>query len=238
MIVVCFYFRLFLSHYMSVESGISFDPEQFRKKTEEPEEDVLEELVSGSEAQIKDRLDIWREIIQTHNEEKTPLEGQIGPDIHFILTDKEGASVNMVERLSCHKGYSYQLDIFSGGKNIAFLRYVAGGSTTPIDMGKTEVNPDFRKLGLNRLLFQHMTALHPDSSEVYGKMDSVNSQVYIDALKNGKTPVEAINSTPAGKVRIHADWELDMEQSHLPVFKEGQGISGIRPVYKRKDVQR
>lgn len=220
---------------MSAENGLTIDPEKFRKKTEESEEGILEELVSGSEGQIKDRLDIWRDIIHIHDKEQGPLEGQVGPDLNFVLTNNEGVSVNVTERLSCHEGYSYQLDIFSGGKNIAFLRYVASDGAIPISVGKTEVDPDFRKLGLNTLMFRHMTILHPDSLEVYSNMDSDNSHAYIDALKSGKTPVEAINSTPAGKVRMRSGWVLDVEKSNLPFFKEGQGISGIRTVYKRKD---
>ncbi len=236
MIVVCFYFRSLLSQYMGVESGISFDPEQFREKIEESDEEILEELVSGSEVQIKDRLDIWREIIQAHNEEKTPLEGQVGPDIHFVLTDKEGNNVNVVERLSCEQGHSYQLDIFSGGKKIAFLRWTVMGDG-PLNMGKTMVDPNFQRLGFNTLLFQHMTTLHPEKNEVWSKMSDANGIEYHEALKTGKSPVEAIHNTPAGKVRMRSGWVLDSEKSQLPAIGEDGGISGIiRPVYKKKNV--
>lgn len=234
--IAVFYFKSFSLLCMSVENGISFDAEQFIKKSEESEEGILEELVSGSEAQIKDRLNIWREIIQKHSEEHTLLEGQIGPDIPFVLIDKEGNSVNMTERLLCHEGNSYQLEIFSQGRKVGFLSYQSGSDTSPISMGKTEINSDFQKLGLNALLFQHMTFLHPDASEVYSKMDGDNFDAYFEALKIGKTPVEAINNTPAGRVRARAGWVLDLENSKLPVLTPGEGISRVRVVYKRKDL--
>ncbi len=220
---------------MNAESGVSFEARNFEvtSKQEQGEDNSFEELVSGSEAQIEDRIDIWREILREHYEKKIAINGQVGPDINFVLKNKDGNEVPVTEKLTSD-GYSYHLGIFSNGKEVAFLRYVSGSGSTPINMGKTIVDPDFRRLGLNTLLFRHMTALHPESTEVWSKMDDDNFMTYLDALKMGKSPVEAINMTPAGKVRIHAGWVLDVEQSKLPVLNEDKGVSGIRPVYKRK----
>jgi len=203
----------------------------------EGHDEPLPELVSGSEGQIEDRLNIWKDILAKGYTKEIKIDGQVGPDINFVLTDKNGNQVSVTERLTYGDSYGYQLDVFSGGKNIGFLRYQAGSGNTPISMGRTSINPEFRKLGLNTLLFQHMTKLHPEAENVWSKMDLDNWEEYDKTIRDGKTPEEAINSTPAGKVRIRAGWELDLEKSILPILEnDGEYASAkVRPVYKKKD---
>jgi len=194
--------------------------------------------VSGSEQQIEDRLETWREILDKDYENKIKINGKIGPDINFGLLDKNGNNVSVTETLTYTDMSGYQLDVFSGGEKIGFLRYQAGsGGDIPINMGKTSINKEYRRLGLNTLLFQHMTKLHPDAKIVGSKMDDDNWAVYDAAIKSGKTPEEAVNETPAGKVRLRAGWVLDVERSKLPIIEEGYHSvgGGINPVYKKKD---
>lgn len=208
------------------------DKKVMKTESEEP----LPELISGSEEQIEDRLSVWREILVKDYEKEIKIDGYIGPEMNFVLKDKDNNKIHITEKFSYTDSSGYQLDIFSGGKNVGFLRYQAGADSTPISMGKTFINPEFRKLGLNTLLFQHMTRLHPGAETVWSKMDDDNWLEYDRAIKNGKNSVEAINNTPAGKVRIRAGWELDLKESVLPNLEEdGDYISAkVRPIYKKK----
>lgn len=216
----------------------SFDAEVAKEKMVKTKtEELLPELVSGSEEQIEDRLSVWREILAKDYEKKIKIDGQIGPEINFVLKDKDNNEVSITERFNYSDTGGYQLDVFSGGKKIGFLRYQAGPGSTPINMGKTDINEKFRRLGINTLLFQHMTKLHPGAESVWSKLDDDNWVVYDSAIKSGKTPEEAINETPAGKVRLKSGWILDIEESVLPFIDEGyHNVSRtIRPVYIKKN---
>jgi hypothetical protein len=78
---------------------------------------------------------------------------------------------------------------------------------------------------LSKVFIARAIMMNPDVHSIAGKLSLDNYTAYINALAKKMTPAEAIQQTPAYKVRRDLGFtKIDLKRSHLPEFGKGGDI--------------
>lgn len=176
---------------------------------------------------------LWKESLQEptfideiRQEAKSEDMVSIGEE-EFIFKDRFGNTVEAVESLEYSKGDSFTIKITDKKTKETIASHDYYIETDPelgevIYIGFTSVEENYRLAGLNQLLFQHMSDLHPDIDYIDTVLSEENSRLYKQFLENNPsaTPLDAIRQTPAYKIRQRTGWEIDLENSNLPTSEE------------------
>ena len=87
------------------------------------------------------------------------------------------------------------------GETIGYIEYHLGESRRLLEISHSWTSPAMRGKGVNTMLFARVLSQHPTIERIATSLAEENIAIFKSAIKLGAKPLEALEATPAYKVR-------------------------------------